>query len=885
MSALADAVVRRPRWFFYPQMLLFLVSLCFTAYKLGFSTSRNDLVGSEKVYHQNFLKFREEFPVEDDLVVLVESDDTEKNRQFVERLGARLEAEPALFVNPFYRGDFRMLGDKALFFLKPDELAAFRDQLTEFEPFVQKFSRATNFISLFQLINTEFRLAEDKPKREVDKLIGSLPALRRIVEQADAALYRAGTPPSPGIAALFGGAEAQDKLYITFDGGRMYLATVQPAHDEVEGRAVRRLRELVEELRREVPGVAAGVTGETVLQIDEMAQSQRDTIKASLIALAFVGLIFVYGYQETGRPIKATACLLIGLGYTMGYTTLAVGHLNILTITFAPMQIGLAIDFGVHLITRYEEELRLGRSRAEAVKISLVNTGQGIFTGALTTAAAFFAMALTEFDGIQEMGVIAGGGLLLSLVPMMTVLPILLMRGRQNVIDHEASLRQSARRERWERMWLNRPRAMLVGTLVICGLGVWRFDRVFFDYNLLHMQSKDLPAVVFEEKLIESAGNSVLFAAVVADSVSQANELEARIRELPTVAEVRSMASYVGEDPRPKLDLIRAIRDLASRIQFGSIDQRPVAAAEISQVLYSFQGYIGAAVREIRNAEGESALFFEVQLLWDAVQRLRTSLNALSPEVVDRQLGAYQRAFLADLHATFGALKRQRVEGGLTVADLPSSLRERFVGVTGKFLLQVYPKKDMWEKENQAEFVSELRGIDPVVTGTPVQMLEYTTLLKDSYIEAAWYALGATALMVLFHFRSFICMGLAMLPVVVGTVWLVGLMGYLGIPFNPANIMTLPLVAGIGVTSGIHILTRFSEERSPSLLSKSTGKAVLVSGLTTIAGFGSLTVADHRGIESLGYVMSIGTATCMIAALTFLPAVISLLMRMGWQKR
>ena len=375
----------------------------------------------------------------------------------------------------------------------------------------------------------------------------------------------------------------------------------------------------------------------------------------------------------------------------------------------------------------------------------------------------------------------------------------------------------------------------------------------------------------------------MLFGAVVADSVPAATELEARIRRLPSVADVRSMAAYLAENAEPKLVSIRQIRDLARKIAFGVIDRGPVSPAEVSQVLYSFQGYLGAAARAIRTSEGEGKLFFEVQALWDAVQGLRTSLNALPREKVTAQIGAFQQAFLRDLNETFDALKRQRIEGGLTVAELPASLRERFVGVTGKMLLQVFPKKDMWEKVNQAEFVSELRGIDPDVTGTPVQMLEYTTLLKDSYVEASWYALGATSLMVLFHFRSFVCMGLSLLPVVVGTVWLLGLMGWLGIPFNPANIMTLPLVAGIGVTSGIHILNRFSEEGSPSLLSKSTGKAVLVSGLTTIAGFGSLTVADHQGIESLGYVMSIGTATCMIAALTLLPAVIVILMRAGWK--
>lgn len=887
LSGLAGLVYDRPRLFFYPQILLFLVCICYTPYKLEFSTSRNDLVGSEKRYHQNFLKFREEFPVEDDLVIIAESNDHEKNRQFIERLGAKLEAETNLFANAFFKGDLNMLGNKALLFLEPSDLEGLHKQLKEFEPFVSKFANATNFISMFQLINTEFRLAEKKSEQEIDQLIGSLPALRQIVEQADAALQRTGRPPSPGITALFGGADAQEALYITFNEGRVYLATVQAAHGDMEKAAVKRLQEIVNEVKEEVPGMSVGVTGELILELAEMDQSQRDTIKASVVALTLVGLIFIYGYQETGRPIKATACLMVGLGYTMGYTTLVIGHLNILTITFAPMLIGLAIDFGVHLVTRYEEELRLGRTEREAVRIALVNTGQGIFTGALTTAAAFFAMAITEFDGIKEMGLIAGGGLLLALIPMMTLLPILLIRGRQNVIDHEEAEAGQARRSRIEQIWLSRPKAISVATVVLCLVAVWQTSggRVFFDYNLLNMQSDGLPAVVFEKKLIDSAGNSVLYAALVADSVEHANDLEAQARKLLTVADVKSMAKYFANDPADRLARIRQVRDLAAAIKFGAVDQRPVRTEEVSQVLYSFQGYLGAASRAVKNREGDSELYFEIRSLWDAVQEFRTSLNTMDAKRAARQIEYFQHAFLDDLRGTFDTLASQRADGAITPDDLAPSLRARFVGINGKHLVQVYPKEDVWQKKHQAAFVAELRTIDPDVTGTPVQMLEYTTLLKDSYIEAALYALGATAIMVGFHFRSLVCMFLALLPVGIGTIWLVGLMGFIGIPFNPANIMTLPLVAGIGVTSGIHILNRFSEEKSPSLLSKSTGKGVLVSGLTTIAGFGSLSLADHQGIESLGYVMSIGTLTCMVAALTFLPAVISLLMKVGWTKK
>jgi len=194
-------------------------------------------------------------------------------------------------------------------------------------------------------------------------------------------------------------------------------------------------------------------------------------------------------------------------------------------------------------------------------------------------------------------------------------------------------------------------------------------------------------------------------------------------------------------------------------------------------------------------------------------------------------------------------------------------------------LLQVYPKKDVWQRDNQEEFIEQLRNIDPTVTGTPVQLYEYTELLKKSYEQAAKYALIAIVILVFIHFRSVFSVVLALLPVVIGATWLEGLMGLFHVELNPANIMTLPLVIGIGVTNGIHILNRFAEEQHPSILARSTGKAVLVSGLTAIAGFGSLILAKHRGIHSLGCIMATGIATCMIAGLTFLPAVLNLILR------
>jgi predicted RND superfamily exporter protein len=253
-----------------------------------------------------------------------------------------------------------------------------------------------------------------------------------------------------------------------------------------------------------------------------------------------------------------------------------------------------------------------------------------------------------------------------------------------------------------------------------------------------------------------------------------------------------------------------------------------------------------------------------------------------SAETASQKLAEFQQALFKDVHDTFAAIRNQDDRNRLNQADLPAALRSRFVGVHGKHLIQVYPKKDVWNRDEQEKFIRDLRGLVPDVTGTPVQLYEYTGLLKKSFEEAAWYSLVAIAILVFVHFRKLSAVLLSLLPVAIGSLWMVGIMGLSDIPFNPANIMTLPLIIGIGVTNGIHILNRFAEEHHPSILARSTGKAVLVSGLTAIAGFGSLILAQHRGIRSLGLIMATGITTCMLVALTVLPAILNLLDQHGW---
>jgi len=912
LGGLAAAVIRHPRWFFYPQAALFFASIFATVALLQFDTNRDDLVGPNLKNHRNFLALQKEFPQQgNDFVVVVESDDTEKNRQFIERLAMKMAPYTNLFRDIFYEQNPAMLGTKALFFIPTNDLATIQATLHDDLPFIKQFTRTTNLISFFEQINTAFRTAPRETNAQTESLIQSLPVLTRILTQAAACLQMPGKPPSPGVAALFGATDISD-IYVTLNQGRIFLLLTHPPAEEANseppalwkllksaiwehvfhrrvasgdltGDAIDRLRQLIQETKAEVPGVNAGLTGEPVLDYDEMAQSQKDMTVASFVSLFLCALIFVYGYNETGRPIKATIGLIVGLAYTLAFAALVVGHLNILTITFVPMLIGLAIDYGVHLITRYEEELRHGRTQEVALTKAMVFTGQGIFTGALTTAGAFLAMYFTNFKGIQEMGLICGGGLLLCLVPMMTLLPVLLLRGRQNVIDH--ATREDEHRARIENIWLQRP-ALVVGITV--ALSALAFSQVYrgkvkFDYDLMQLQSPSLSSVIFEQKL-SHADKSVLFGAIVANNLDDAILLEKKISELPTVADIEPpsdiLEDFIESHQIRKLPLIQAIKQEVTSLEFSAPDPRPVNLNDLSATLYSLYGYCGAALADIGNTEPELSRQFVS--LRRAIEDLRkTMLTGDASALVGhaRKLAEFQRALFDDVRETFESLKSQSVKAPLHVNDLPVALRDQFVGETGKFLLQVYPKNDVWQRANQEKFVADLRTIDPNATGTPVQLYEYETLLKNSYVQAAWYSLAAITVLVFIHFRTVGSVILSLLPVGIGTLWLTGLMGWFSIAFNLANIMTLPLVIGIGVTNGIQILNRFAEEKTPGILARSTGKAVLVSGLTAIAGFGSLILAKDQGIHSLGCVMATGIAACMIAGLTFLPALLNLLGR------
>jgi predicted RND superfamily exporter protein len=329
LNKLAAALEAHPGWFVFPQLVLLAAAIAYTATDLRFSTNRSDLVSAHEKYQRNFLVLKEEFKFQDSLVAIVESEGQQKNRQFVERLALKLQSEPDLFEDVYFKGDLKLMGAKALLFLPEETLEDLRQALVEYAPLIKTFSQANSLNSPFELVNRQLLNVPESASPQEQPLAHTLPVLHRIVEEASKSITGAAVPPMPGITAFFGD---RPGLYLTFASGQIYAVLASAASEDIEVQAIHRLRELVRETQLEVPGVNAGITGEPVLKLDEMTQAERDVSRAALLSLVLVAVIFIYGTMKFGAD-SATVCLLIGIGYTPGFATLTVGRLNILSIT------------------------------------------------------------------------------------------------------------------------------------------------------------------------------------------------------------------------------------------------------------------------------------------------------------------------------------------------------------------------------------------------------------------------------------------------------------------------------------------------------------------------------------------------------------------------
>lgn len=935
LCAMTQFVVTHSKFSLAFALIVSVGCVLLTVFRLEFKTDRADLIDPTAAFHKKWINYTESFGSSSDLVCVVESDTPEAIKYVLRVLGKRIEQHPELFENPLYQIDPGDLPSKGLQYLTPQQLQTGLDRLDEYGPIYRGGRWDLTQVDLLydrlryqiQSRSTSYRGVEREQHLEPlfnHAAILSNSMSRYLANQSDF------QSPWPSIVPVNERMRERSRevIYLLNQSGTMGFLKVFPVHQEngFDGatNAIEKMRSIIGEVAAENPEAKISLTGIPVLENDEMRKSQSDMINASIISCLGVGLLLFIGFRGFRHPILALIMLSAGMAWAFGYTTLTIGHLNILSVSFAVILIGLGIDFGIHYLARYIELRHHGESLEPALIKTSGTVGTGIVTAALTTALAFYCAGLTPFLGIAELGFIAGGGILLCAVATFIVLPALLSRADRNI---EVKQMPTPFQGKWlQKIIIRFPRSV-----ALCSLGVVAFcavqllqktddgwkSRVVYDYNLLNLQASGLESVEVQKRIFNDAQNSLLFAVSVADSVDEAHALRRKFEALPTVHHVEELASRVpAHSPRETNLLVQSFR--------AQLEQLPDTVPYVNRLNPLIIG---------RKLEQFYVLLSrynhpKAQATARVLDQFLNRFESMTLSQQSRFLDEFQYRTTASLLGQFKALRGASDSAPVRFSDLPRSLTSRFVSAEGKWLIQVYPRDHIWEIGPLEEFVKEVRSVDPDVTGTPLQNYEASQQIKVSYKTASVYALAIICIVLLFDYLSrrhaamsmipalvlatctwfilfnrgtpisieaaigmflVMCIGVAfvldrqslydvfltMLPPVVGGIVMFGILAMMSIDLNPANLIVLPLILGIGVDDGVHVVHDYRMKKGAYKTSPSTINAIVLTSLTSMIGFGSMMIATHRGLYSVGLVLVIGVACCLFVSLVTLPALLT----------
>lgn len=664
-------------------------------------------------------------------------------------------------------------------------------------------------------------------------------------------------------------ATPRDNQWLLADGGRLRLILVMPVKSydtlSVIERPLEQMREVMALVERAHPAVAIGLTGRPVLQADEMSTTNDDMNIASIAALVLCAALFMFVFRGVKRPLLAVLAFLAGSALTYGAATLLVGRLNLLSVVFMLVLVGVALDYGIHMIARYLEGLRhLGPTAS--VRHMVRRAVPSMLAGAATSSGTFLIALVAPMQGLRELGLISGVGLLLCAVTMAFALPALLLlldgRARRQPLRRgffEEPL--DGRMDRFDGRAAPRHVALLLVSLALAAAGCWIGARaVTFESNLLRLQADGLSSVTWQRRLQAEGGNATWFGASTVESMADIPQVLERAKAEPLIGRVRSVLDVVQADT-PERARLRG--EIGTAALATTDPQRQIATPELADRAARAFGDLAGMAGLAGAAKADTQL---IESLRDALHRLNEALRTRPDATVRATEAAAERAGMAAEMTGRGARASVR-------DALPDAVRDTFTSASGQCAVIMHPSEDVWESDAMTRFVQAIRRVDPQVTGVPITVSESIILMQRSFFEQGLLALAFVALLLLVDFRSWRLAALALASLMMGLAWTMGLMGMLQIPFNLANFFAIPIMIGLAVDSCIHVTHR-AVDGGLQVGFGSTRRAVIVTALTTTIGFGMLMFAQHRGLRSLGQLMAIASLCCLVSSVWLLPAML-----------
>ena len=841
---------RRPWSVLGAALLLVAASLWLAATTLAITTSIDGLFAASLPWKQREAAFKRLFPQFNDLLVAVVEADSPEAADLTAAGLARALAQDSHFITVRRPDASRYFEREGLLFLQTKALGTLLDQTIDAQPFLGQLAADPSARGLFAAL----ALVAMGVERGQADLTSFGPALRGFEETLRSVL--AGRPRPLSWQRLLSGPASEL-------GGRYRFVLAQPRLDygaiSPGGAATAALRTAVAHQEFVQAGQArVRVTGSVALSDEEFASAAQGAALglAGSTVLVVVWLWLAVRSWRLAVPIVVT--LAAGLALTTGFATLTSSPLNLISVAFAILFVGIAVDFGIQFGVRYRDLAGLCPDGRAALEVTARRAGVQVLVAGLTTAAGFLAFVPTDFSGVAELGLIAGVGMLIALACTLTVLPacIVLLRGRRGEGAGEAGFAWAAPLDRRiARMrWL-----VLAGFAALGVMGAAVVPMLRFDSDPLHTKNPDTEAMRTLADLAATPLTNPYSVDILASDGAAAARLVERLRALPLAASVLSLPSFVPTDQAPKLALVA---DAASLLAATLAPRAPSAPVTPSDLRLAAQ----AAGAQLARALPKLAADHPLALIAADLKQL-----ASAPDVTLMQANAALTRFLP---MQIDRLRLALTAGPVTEADVPEAIRRDWVLADGRRRVQVTARPEAGGPEGLRRFVEQVQAVAPEAGGAAVAIAATADTIIDAFTRAALGALGAIVVILALVLRRVLDVVLVLLPLLMAMLLTALACALLPLTLNFANVIALPLLLGVGVSFNIYFVMNWRAGQGRPL-SSPTARGVVFSALTTGTAFGSLALSGHPGTASMGTLLLLSLGCTLLASLVFAPALLA----------
>jgi hopanoid biosynthesis associated RND transporter like protein HpnN len=845
---LAGFAWRRPLAVCFGFLALLLVSLLLAFTRLGITTDTAALFDANLPWQVREAAFNKAFPqFEDLLVAVVDGVTPEIAETTANDLAARLEIDKTHIAAARRPDAAPYLERNAFLFLDTRDLAEVLDRSTDAQPFLGQLAADPSARGLFSALAL---LGVGVARGDAD-LTAYDPALRRFHQSLVDA--ERGHPVPLSWQRLLGG-----RLPDLAGPYRIVLVNPVLNHAALEAGADAQdaIRAEAAKLEFVKSGLAhVRITGPVALADEEFATVAEGALGGTIASGLLVVLWLVLALRSWRLILPLVATLIAGLTLTTGFAALAVGTLNLISVAFAVLFVGLAVDLAIQFGVRYRDA-RGADAAGAAMEATAREAGPQITIAALAAAAGFLAFTPTDFRGVAELGLIAGGGMVIALLSTLTLLPALLRLTAPRGGEGEVGFAWAGR---LERRMLHGRRLVLGAFAALAVAGLVLAPRLTFDSDPLHTKVATTEAMLALRDLMDQPATNPYSADILAANADEAAALVPKLRALRLADEVLTLGSFVPEDQEAKMPLIAD----AAGVLAATLAPRPEAAPVRPEDL-RLAAHI--ALAQLLPALPKLAPDNPVALIADDLARLR--------DAPDATLMAMNEALVRFLPAQLARLRQGLAARKAVLADVPEDLARDWRLPDGRVRVQVLAKPEARDSAGLHEFVREVRAVAPDAGGSAVQIVETADTIIGAFRTALAAAFATIAVLLAVVLRRATDVALVLGALVLSALMTAAAMVALRMPLNFANIIALPLLQGVGVSFNIYFVMNW-RAGARRFLGTATARAILFSALTTGTAFGSLAFSLHPGTSSMGVLLLLSLGCTLLVTFFAIPALLA----------